>query len=611
MKHRQKFFILTLFLSLLPCVAQAGKTIFMVDISAGMANSCEDVGLSPLDIVRRDIENYTSRDGKTKPGTLLVYSDRVMGPESYSSTSRIEGIFPAPHQNVALGDIGLAITASKVELLRGGARKLVFYHGSKLADPIQVNTALSAILSRGIEVDLVLVGNTTRPSLMLGHDLFKIRNLSCGGSLILDERIRQLVAAESGAAPDSISLETDLQEDLNMDAMDASELVSMLAAEFGRDPPQREITRVGDLQKMLISKTKSLGDITPSSDIPTTHYVQRVFYATNRAPGSGRRANDYFGGERGHSAQLNYGVTEVSIPLARHKFGKAEKPLFNIRLFQDGRRHMIIRKLEELDKTSFLYQVQETASRSLTGEEWSRGAFVFIHGYNVRFPNAIRRTAQMAFDYDFTGAPILFSWPSDGHIRAYLSDREDVEWSIRHLELFLLDLSESLPEQPLHIVAHSMGNEGLVRALVRIALQRDAVLPPLFNNIILAAPDVDAQIFSEQLATSLVPLAQHWTLYESNKDKALNFSTKLRNSKRLGLPITVMQGVDTIDASGVEVTPWNAPQFHSYFATKQNVVTDLISVFKGIRPSARALLRKTHEQLPYWTLDLTRDENGG
>ena len=39
-------------------------------------------------------------------------------------------------------------------------------------------------------------------------------------------------------------------------------------------------------------------------------------------------------------------------------------------------------------------------------------AFVFIHGYNVAFDDAIYRTAQIAYDLSFDGPPILYSWPS-------------------------------------------------------------------------------------------------------------------------------------------------------------------------------------------------------
>lgn len=43
-------------------------------------------------------------------------------------------------------------------------------------------------------------------------------------------------------------------------------------------------------------------------------------------------------------------------------------------------------------------------------------AFVFVHGFNVPFHEAAKRTAQMAFDMHFEGLPILYSWPSRASI---------------------------------------------------------------------------------------------------------------------------------------------------------------------------------------------------
>lgn len=44
-------------------------------------------------------------------------------------------------------------------------------------------------------------------------------------------------------------------------------------------------------------------------------------------------------------------------------------------------------------------------------------AFVFVHGFNVTFEEAAWRTAQMAYDLAFDGAPMFYSWPSRGGYR--------------------------------------------------------------------------------------------------------------------------------------------------------------------------------------------------
>jgi esterase/lipase superfamily enzyme len=88
----------------------------------------------------------------------------------------------------------------------------------------------------------------------------------------------------------------------------------------------------------------------------------------------------------------------------------------------------------------------------------SKDAFVFVHGYNVSFEDAARRTGQMAFDLNFIGAPIFYSWPSNGTVAAYLQDETNVAWSAPHFRTFLALLSERSGAERIHVIAHSMGN---------------------------------------------------------------------------------------------------------------------------------------------------------
>jgi esterase/lipase superfamily enzyme len=148
-----------------------------------------------------------------------------------------------------------------------------------------------------------------------------------------------------------------------------------------------------------------------------------------------------------------------------------------------------------------------------------------------------------------------------------------------------------------------MGNEGLLRALTLVALRMGADAPPIFENVILAAPDFDAQIFVEQTAPRVRGLSKRWTVYVSDKDGALNISSRIRNAKRLGLPVTLAAGVDTVDATGIEVTPWSVPEFHSYYATKQLVIADLIGVLEGLDPASRKLSALMRGGLQYWSFE--------
>jgi len=47
------------------------------------------------------------------------------------------------------------------------------------------------------------------------------------------------------------------------------------------------------------------------------------------------------------------------------------------------------------------------------------GVLLFVHGYNVSFEDAARRTGQLAYDLGFEGPTVFFSWPSRGSVTAY------------------------------------------------------------------------------------------------------------------------------------------------------------------------------------------------
>jgi len=51
-----------------------------------------------------------------------------------------------------------------------------------------------------------------------------------------------------------------------------------------------------------------------------------------------------------------------------------------------------------------------------------------------------------------------------------------------------------------HLIAHSMGNRALTRALYAIA-EKHAGVPPMFQHVFLAAPDIDVGVFRQLAAT--------------------------------------------------------------------------------------------------------------
>ncbi len=309
-------------------------------------------------------------------------------------------------------------------------------------------------------------------------------------------------------------------------------------------------------------------------------YVQTVFYATNRRQTGDSNPENFYSGQRSRDGLMNYGVAKVNIPLT-HKVGQMELPWLSY--LRSEKSHIYIRDLNVLDEKDFFHSLQP--KRVLRGQE--NDLLVYIHGYNVTFEEGVRRAGQIAFDFGFAGTPIAFSWPSDGDTTAYNSDREDAVYSAKHLELFLEKLSHQNPGRKIHIIAHSMGSQALLHGLRMMALKNPQ---KRFASVILAAPDFDSSLFRQQIAQEIKGLANSWTIYASEKDNALWASLKYNSVKRLGTPLSVVNGYQIIDASEVQVTPWNLSENHSYYATKKVILDDMIKVLKGLLPKQRGLI---------------------
>jgi esterase/lipase superfamily enzyme len=249
--------------------------------------------------------------------------------------------------------------------------------------------------------------------------------------------------------------------------------------------------------------------------------VVTIHYATDRKRSGDRLPSRFFTGERAGNFDMSYGTCDVSIP-AVHKKGHLERPnRWKFEFKEDAQKHVTLLKMWSLDRMAFF------ASAGRGGKE----AFVFVHGFANTFEEAARRTAQIANDLPFEGVPILFSWPSVGSALplAYTADEATVEWSIPHLRMFLTDLVSESHFTKVHVIAHSMGNRAVTRALHDLWLQ--GATPATFHQIVLSAPDIDAATF-EDLARDFMPVAERVTLYASANDEAMKAS-KVVHCKRL------------------------------------------------------------------------------
>lgn len=292
--------------------------------------------------------------------------------------------------------------------------------------------------------------------------------------------------------------------------------------------------------------------------------------------------------------RIEYGKCTVTLP-PNHQPGMVEAPiLLKGQFLSDPNQHVVLKQIEQLSHDDFLVDIQEAQTRK------GKNLLVFIHGYNVSFDDAAKRTAQMSFDLDFPGAAIFYSWPSQANWYGYKADQQRIELSVKQIRRFLEDLAEKSGAETINLVAHSMGNLGLTEALKQINTPTGQ---PIFNQVVLAAPDVDAEVFRNEIAPHIVTKAKRTTLYTSKTDLALIASRYFNQGARLGdsgPEVVTYPGIDTIDATTIDSSLLG----HSYYGSNITVLTDVGHLLRDEPLAQRVYLRPIEDSgVSYWTFD--------
>ncbi|MFT5299719.1 MAG: esterase/lipase superfamily enzyme [Mariniblastus sp.] len=303
-----------------------------------------------------------------------------------------------------------------------------------------------------------------------------------------------------------------------------------------------------------------------------------------------------YGTQRGEFVR---GLAMVTIP-KNHERGIIERPsLLRFEFKEDQAKHIVLTQATELALDVYYDQMQHDLANSAAPD-----LLIFIHGFNVDFDSAVRRTAQISTDLSFEGVSVCYSWPSQASLMAYSVDENNVTWTTSHLRDFLIELSEQSGARSINVIAHSMGNRALTASLAQLNLVTPQEKLPLLDQVVLAAPDVDADHFRNELAPQIANVANQVTLYASSDDQALAVSKYLHGgyarAGESGTNLVVTPGVETIDVSGIDLSLLG----HSYYGTSQSILKDLFGVVGHRLPAAErvGLIAREWEDAPYWML---------
>lgn len=289
---------------------------------------------------------------------------------------------------------------------------------------------------------------------------------------------------------------------------------------------------------------------------------QKIYIATTRE--ASEVAGVFFSGER--APRLGFASVTVSIP-PNHKPGNIEWPRD---LPPDPRREFAVVDPTVYDTGNvFVSQLKrELASRPPE----DRRILLFVHGYNNTMSESILRMAQFAEDTGFEGVPVLFSWASAARVARYVYDLNSVMIARPQLIEATHFLSQAGAES-YDVFAHSMGGFLLMESAV---LARDLPRDHMrlhTANVMLAAPDIDIDLFRAQLEAIDDDREPPLFVFVSKDDSALRFSQRISGGVtrvgRADAETLAELGVNVIDITEIDDSSSGS---HSKFAGSPEIV---------------------------------------
>jgi esterase/lipase superfamily enzyme len=297
--------------------------------------------------------------------------------------------------------------------------------------------------------------------------------------------------------------------------------------------------------------------------------LRTVPFLTLRNRTGSDKATEYFGGERD---TLHAGICELERTPLNSLKSIAEKAPFHI---PDE-----IVKVDAITKLSIedFWQRMQNASNG-------QAPVLYSHGFYISFERGCKRALILKESLGLEGRFALFSWPSDGAITNYTHDEADLYWSVDPLRQVLADMIKRFGKGNVNIVAHSLGTRGVMLALVLLA-QTQQDNKPLFNQVVLIAPDIDVGIFKQYLPL-IRPLARNMTVYVSSNDSPLALSQQVHGYPRLGGAGEHLEGLTDIEIIDLSDIPVRAPSGHVYHLYQSIVTEDLDQLMNENKPAAQ------------------------
>lgn len=246
-------------------------------------------------------------------------------------------------------------------------------------------------------------------------------------------------------------------------------------------------------------------------------------------------------------------------------------------------------------------------------------AFVYVHGFNNKFEDAVFVSAELWHFLGRQGVPICYTWPAGRawSQKGYAHDRESGEFTVFHFKQVLRALGRCEQIEKVHILAHSRGTAVVTTALRELNIEHtyapiSARQALKLGNVVLAAADLDFEVVLQRLAGEHFEyLPERLTIYTSPADRALAFAANLTlGISRLGqidaLELTkprIREMHEHIPITFVTARVHSGLIGHSYFTDSPAVASDLILVLRDdLPPGAEHGRPLTDQGANFWEL---------
>lgn len=370
-----------------------------------------------------------------------------------------------------------------------------------------------------------------------------------------------------------------------------------------------------------------------SADIP-------VMYVTDRAPAAMDGGGVLYGAKRSRSAAFGEAVVRVGDGLAWEDLVEASRsahraralPLELVLVTETARFGMKPPTLviSDAELSGRVESPEDTESERAGGVVLatlderlamspSKTVFIFVHGFNNSFEDAVLLTAQFWHFLGREGVPVCYSWPAGvGALRGYEYSVASSEFTVNHFKDTLRLIASSPGVERINILAHSRGTAVVTDAIRELFLETrdspDDVRSLKLGTVVLAAADLDIDVMVARNGSLRVGrAAERLVLYVSLNDDALALSGWLFGGvQRVGnvdFDIFSPAEVDTLRHSqrlqiiGTKVSLAGALG-HSYYHASPAVSSDIILLLRyGLPPGGSGGRPLGVDESGLWLID--------